>query len=433
MNRIVEKVNFAIPKQPKAKRVAAYARVSSGKDEMLHSLSAQISYYSELIQSHPGWLYCGVFSDEAYTGTKDNRTGFQNLISECRAGNIDLIITKSISRFARNTVTLLETVRELKLFGIDVFFEEQNIHTISTDGELMMTILASYAQAESLSASENQKWRIRKAFENGEIVNLRFLFGYRINGAKIEIDLAQADIVREVFERAVNGESFTAIANDLNNRSITRCLGGKWNSQRIRDLLSNEKYLGNALLQKKYRNNHLEKKLIHNDGQLPKYYAEGTHDAIVDEELFAKAQGILNELATRRETLKKPTLCAFSGMIVCDNCGAKYKRTTSKGKHAWQCKTFLTQGKAFCPSQQIPEEELYRLATEVLELDEFDEDILHRKIKNIRAKNNCTLLFYFTDGTEVSNNWVPRTRKNSWTAEMRECARQRALNQKGRA
>lgn len=433
MNRIVEKVNFPIPKQPKAKRVAAYARVSSGKDEMLHSLSAQISYYSELIQSHPGWLYCGVFSDEAYTGTKDNRTGFQSLISECRAGNIDLIITKSISRFARNTVTLLETVRELKLFGIDVFFEEQNIHTISTDGELMMTILASYAQAESLSASENQKWRIRKAFENGEIVNLRFLFGYRINGAKIEIDPAQADIVREVFERAVNGESFTAIAKDLNNRSITRCLGGKWNSQRIRDLLSNEKYLGNALLQKKYRNNHLEKKLIHNDGQLPKYYAEGTHDAIVDEELFAKAQDILCYLAKRRGTLKKPTLSAFSGLIVCDNCGAKYKRTTSKGKHSWQCKTFLTQGKAFCPSRQIPEEELYRLATEVLKLDKFDEDILHSKIKNIRAKNNCKLTFYFADGKEVSKNWVPRTRKNSWTAEMRECARQRALNQKGRA
>ena len=433
MNRIVEKVNFPISKQPKAKRVAAYARVSSGKDEMLHSLSAQISYYSELIQSHPGWLYCGVFSDEAYTGTKDNRTGFQNLISECRSGNIDLIITKSISRFARNTVTLLETVRELKLLGIDVFFEEQNIHTISADGELMMTILASYAQAESLSASENQKWRIRKAFENGEIVNLRFLFGYRINGAKIEIDPAQADIVREVFERAVNGESFTAIAKDLNNRNITRCLGGKWNSQRIRDLLSNEKYLGNALLQKKYRNNHLEKKLIHNDGQLPKYYAEGTHDAIVDEELFAKAQDILCYLAKRRDTLKKPKLSAFSGMIVCDNCCAKYKRTTSKGKHSWQCKTFLTQGKAFCHSRQIPEEELYRLATEVLKLDKFDEDILHSKIKNIRAKNNCTLLFYFTDGTEVSKNWVPRTRKNSWTAEMRECARQRALNQKGRA
>lgn len=350
MNRIVEKVNFPIPKQPKAKRVAAYAMVSSGKDEMLHSLSAQISYYSELIQGHPGWLYCGVFSDEAYTGTKDNRTGFQSLISECRKGNIDLIITKSISRFARNTVTLLETVRALKLFGIDVFFEEQNIHTISADDELMMTILASYAQAESLSASENQKWRIRKAFENGEIVNLRFLFGYRINGAKIEIDPAQADIVREVFERAVNGESFTSIANDLNNRNITRCLGGKWNSQRIRDLLSNEKYLGNALLQKKYRNNHLEKKLIHNDGQLPKYYAEGTHDAIVDEELFAKAQDILCDLAKRRDTLKKSTLSAFSGMIVCDSTD-KYKTVI------WQCNRKFKDNTC-CKTPHITEDEI---------------------------------------------------------------------------
>lgn len=325
-----------------------------------------------------------------------------------------LILLKKNCAYGLRILLIVFAYRHIKE-NRDVFFEEQNIHTISADGELMMTILASYAQAESLSASENQKWRIRKTFENGEIVNLRFLFGYRINGTNIEIDPAQADIVREVFERAVNGESFTSIANDLNKRSITRCLGGKWNSQRIRGLLSNEKYLGNALLQKKYRNNHLEKKLIHNYGQLPKYYAEGTHDAIVDEELFAKAQGILHDLAKRRETLKKPTLSAFSGMIICDNCGAKYKRTTSKGKHAWQCKTFLTQGKAFCPSRQIPEEELYRLATEVLKLDEFDEDILHSKIKNIRAKNNCTLTFYFADGTEVSKNWVPRSRKNNAT------------------
>ena len=326
MNRIVEKVNFPIPKQPKAKRVAAYASVSSGKDEMLHSLSAQISYYSELIQSHPGWLYCGVFSDEAYTGTKDNRTGFQSLISECRKGNIDLIITKSISRFARNTVTLLETVRELKLFGIDVFFEEQNIHTISADGELMMTILASYAQAESLSASENQKWRIRKAFENGEIVNLRFLFGYRINGAKIEIDPAQADIVREVFERAVNGESFTAIAKDLNNRSITRCLGGKWNSQRIRDLLSNEKYLGNALLQKKFTVDFLSKKMKINEGEVPQYYIENSHEAIIDPMEWDAVQDEFK----RRKSIGRAYSgkSVFGAKIVCGDCGGFYGSKT---------------------------------------------------------------------------------------------------------
>ena len=150
MERIIQKMEPKVPAQPKAKRVAAYARVSSGKDAMLHSLSAQVSYYSDLIQNHPGWLYCGVYADEALTGTKENRAEFQRLLSECRAGNIDLIITKSISRFARNTVVLLQTVRELKSMGVDVYFEEQ-------EGELMLTILASYAQEESLSASENQK------------------------------------------------------------------------------------------------------------------------------------------------------------------------------------------------------------------------------------------------------------------------------------
>ena len=167
MDRIVEKVGIDIPKQPKAVRVAAYARVSTGKDAMLHSLSAQVSYYSSMIQNHPGWVYCGVYSDEAQTGTKANRPGFQKMLSDCRTGKIDMIITKRISRFSRNTVVFLTTVRELQKLGIDVFFENENIHTTSGEGELMLTILASYAQEESLSASENMKWKVRKSFENG--------------------------------------------------------------------------------------------------------------------------------------------------------------------------------------------------------------------------------------------------------------------------
>ena len=201
MERIVERVDFSIPAQPRALRVCAYARVSTGKDAMLHSLSAQVSYYSKMIQSHAGWQYCGVYSDEAMTGTKNRRSGFQQMLEECRKGKIDLIITKSISRFARNTVTLLQTVRELKSLGVDVFFEEQHIHTLSSDGELMMTILASYAQEESLSASENQKWRVRKAFENGELMNLRFLFGYDITPDGIKVNENEAAIVRETYVR----------------------------------------------------------------------------------------------------------------------------------------------------------------------------------------------------------------------------------------
>lgn len=149
------------------KRVAAYCRVSTGKDAMLHSLSAQVSHYSSYIQARPGWEYAGVYADEAFTGTKNERPKFQQMLSDCRAGKIDLILTKSISRFARNTLTMLETVRELKTLGVDVFFEEQNIHSMSGDGELMLTILASFAQEESRSVSDNCKWRIRKDFSEG--------------------------------------------------------------------------------------------------------------------------------------------------------------------------------------------------------------------------------------------------------------------------
>lgn len=262
MKRTVQQIDFAIPAQVKATRVAAYARVSTGKDAMLHSLSAQVSYYSKMIQGHPGWLYCGVYADEALTGTKENRTDFQRLLTDCRAGKIDLVITKSISRFARNTVTLLQTVRELKLLGVDVFFEEQNIHTISADGELMMTILASYAQEESLSASENMKWRYRKGFERGEMMGLRFLFGYDIDKGVVTINQEQARIVQEIFRRYIDGETAGSIAADLNARNIKGALGGAWCPQRIRNIVTNEKYLGNALLQKTFVNNHLEKKQV---------------------------------------------------------------------------------------------------------------------------------------------------------------------------
>lgn len=226
MDRIVERVDFHIPAQPKALRVCAYARVSTGKDAMLHSLSAQVSYYSNMIQSHSGWLYCGVYSNEAVTGTKRERGGFLSMVEECHRGNIDLIITKSISHFARNTVMLLQTIRELKALGVDVYFEEQHIHTQSTDGELMMTILASYAQEESLSASENQKWRVRKAFENGELINLRFMYGYNISQDGIEINEKEAAVVREIFARFNNGDSMSSICRDLESRGIKGALGG---------------------------------------------------------------------------------------------------------------------------------------------------------------------------------------------------------------
>ncbi len=252
MDRVVKRVLLTKTALPKLTRVAAYARVSSAKDAMHHSLSAQVSYYSSLIQRHPGWQYAGVFADEAKTGTKDSREGFQNMIAACRAGSVDAIITKSISRFARNTVTLLETVRELKGYGVDVFFEEQNIHTLSADGELMLSILASYAQEESLSASENQKWRIRKNFEEGKPWNGTML-GYRYHNGTLVIEPQEAEIVRRIFREYLSGKGVVTIANRLNADGIVTRYGNQWHKRSVTCVLQNYAYTGNLLLQTTFR------------------------------------------------------------------------------------------------------------------------------------------------------------------------------------
>ena len=218
MEKFIRKMEAGIPSLPQRRRVAAYARVSSGKDAMLHSLSAQVSYYSEHIQRNPEWSYAGVYVDEALTGTKDNREGFQRLLADCRAGKIDMVLTKSISRFARNMVTLLETVRELKTLGVDVYFEEQNIHSLNGDGELLLTILASYAQEESRSVSENCKWRIRNQFRAGEPANWRFMYGYRIQHGKITVHPVEAEVVREVFRRYLEGRRWPASPGGCGNK-----------------------------------------------------------------------------------------------------------------------------------------------------------------------------------------------------------------------
>lgn len=204
---------------PRKTRVAAYARVSSGKDAMLHSLSAQISYYSEYIQNTPEWDFIAVYADEALTGTKDTRPEFQRLLADCKAGLIDLVLTKSISRLARNTVTILESVRELKEIGVDIYFEEQNIHSLSGDGELMLTILSSYAQEESRSCSENIRWHIRKQFAEGKPTGGNMLGYKQVNGV-FTIIPEEAELVRQIFNYYLSGMGFTAIEKKLHSQGV---------------------------------------------------------------------------------------------------------------------------------------------------------------------------------------------------------------------
>ena len=226
----------ALPRITRRKRVAAYARVSDGKDAMRHSLSAQISYYSALIQHRIEWEFAGVYADDPVSGTKDSRAEFQRMLADCRAGKIDMVITKSISRFARNTLMTLETVRELKVLGVDVFFEKEKVHSLSSDGEFMLSILASYAQEESLSVSENCKWRIRKMFQQGR-PSTGTMLGYRLKDGKLQIVPEEAEVVRQIFADYLGGMGVLAICKKLNAAGIPTKGGGPWMESTVHKIL----------------------------------------------------------------------------------------------------------------------------------------------------------------------------------------------------
>ena len=431
MERTIRKIEHKRIVSLKVTRVAAYARVSSGKDAMLHSLSAQISYYNDMIQKHPGWMYCGVYADEAITGTKDNRENFQKLLAACRRGEVDLVITKSLSRLARNTVTLLETVRELKSLGVDVFFEEQNIHTMSSNGELMLTILASYAQEESLSTSESMKWRIRKNFEQG-IPWVGFLLGYRIHNGEYEVVPAEAETVKRIFDSYLDGMGYIAICKSLNEDGVITRDGNEWQVGHLMRVLSNYCYTGNLLLQRRYRENHITKRSLFNHGELPMYHALDTHEAIIPLETFEAVQA---ERAKRAEKFsskdKRYVEYPFTHRIFCSCCGAPYNRKTAKGKKIWICRTYNTAGKSKCPkSRAVPEKTIEWATCEVLALDEFDPQVFTESVERITAEPGNVLSFLLRDGTCHAVKWEDESRADSWTPEMKEAARQKTLQRR---
>jgi len=407
-------------------RVAAYTRVSLGKEAMLQSLSAQVSYYSAYIQRHKGWQYAGVYADEAVTGTKATRPEFQRMLEACRAGEIDLIVTKSVSRFARNTVTLLSVLRELKDLGVGVFFEREGIWSNSGDGELMVTILASYAQEESRSVSENCKWRIRKRFAEGNPFCLNFLYGYRIESGSLHVVPEEAEIVRGIFADFLSGMGVDAILKKL------RAQGIKMGRNCLKGILRNEKFSGDLLLQKTYIADHLTKRKVVNRGQLPMYHVEGNHEAIIHKETFERAQ---TEIAERHRkyhpsSAPKPPY-PFTGMIRCGICGEKYRRkiTAAGTKYArpvWICQTFNVLGKDACGSQQIPESVLLQQAANTLGIPEFDAGKLTALVSEIMVPGANQLTFIFKNGHEASLTWQT-SRRDSWTPEMRQRAREDSL------
>lgn len=430
--RKIKKIEQTAIQPIRRKRVAAYARVSSGKDAQLHSLSAQISYYNNLIGSRGDWELVGIYADGAMTGTKDNRPEFQRLLGDCRAGKIDLVIAKSITRLARNTVTLLETARELKALNIDIYFEKENIHTLSSDGELMLTLLASFAQEESRSASENVKWRIRKNFEKG-IPAGGSMLGYRYEKGVLQIVPEEAETVKLIFEDFLSGMSTTAIAKKLNRLKLPTKRGGLWSKVSVDTILRQDKYTGDLLLQKTYKSDHINKKRMENHGELPMYYVENSHEAIIDKETFAKVQEQLKRRAEKCTATKPTGPYLFTKIIRCGLCGRHFTRKfTASGKQypkkaKWACSTFQIYGKDECPSQRIPEEILITKTSEILGRDDWGREELLRTIEEILVPEHNYLVYVFHDGHMEGVHWENHSRQESWTPEMRQKARERQL------
>jgi phage integrase family site-specific recombinase len=361
------------------KKVAAYARVSMETDMLHHSLSVQINYYSTLIQNNPDWEYVGVYADEGITGRNTkHRDEFNRLIEDSKNGKIDMILVKSISRFARNTVDLLNTVRELKAVGINVYFERENINSISNEGELLLTLLASFAQEESRSTSENVKWGIRKNFEKGIANSTKAPYGYRWDGEKFRIIKDQAEIVKEIFRRYLDGESAYSIAKNLAEHGVRGQTGNPIEQTSVKLILANPSYTGTRLLQKYYISENQTRK--RNKGELPMYLVDDMYEPIISEEVHEKALEIMKKRAESMPN-KNPKLTPISGLVKCGVCGGGISRRKSSGR--WICNTRERKGKTSCTSRPILEKELKKAAMKIMGEENFSRHEFRNKVEKV--------------------------------------------------
>lgn len=344
----------------KKRRVAGYARVSTDHEVQATSYESQMRYYSEYINGRDDWEFVKMYSDEGISGTNTKlRTGFKSMVEDALDGKIDLIITKSVSRFARNTVDSLTTVRQLKEVGVEIYFEKENIWTLDSKGELLITIMSSLAQEESRSISENVTWGLRKQFAEGKVhFPYTNVLGFKAgeDGA-IVVDQDEAKTVRYIFQQALIGKSPYHIAKDLTEQVIPSPSGkSHWNATTIKRMIRNEKYKGDALLQKTYTTDFLTKKKNINRGELPQYYVENNHEAIVDRETFDAVQQVLENKG------RKSSTTIFSSKLVCGDCGhffgSKVWHSTSKYRRViYQCNEKY-KGISKCSTPHVTEEEV---------------------------------------------------------------------------
>ena len=352
-------------------RVAAYCRVSTDSEEQETSYEAQVQHYTEYIRSKPDWEFVKIYADDGISGTNTRkRDEFNRMIADCEAGKIDLILTKSISRFSRNTLDCLKYTRKLKALNIAVFFEKENINTMDSKGEVLLTIMASLAQQESESLSANVRMGIQYRNQQGKVqVNHNWFLGYTKDAdGNLIIDPAQAEIVHRIYREYLEGASFLQIKRSLEADGIKNGAGHKkWHESNIQQILTNEKYIGDALLQKTYTVSILDKKRAPNNREMPKYYEEGSHEAIIDRDVFMKVKAEIARRANLNPDGKRRVYSskyALSGMVFCGHCGDIYRRVKWNNRGCkstvWRCVSRVLKGKMDfdCPARTVKEEVL---------------------------------------------------------------------------
>lgn len=366
-------IKAATSEKPKL-RVAAYCRVSTDSDEQATSYEAQIEHYTEYIGKNPDLELAGIFADDGISGTNTKyRAEFNRMIDECMAGNIDMVITKSISRFARNTLDCLKYIRQLKDKNIPVYFEKEAINTLDAKGEVLITIMASLAQQESQSMSQNIKLGLQYRYQQGKVqINHNHFLGYTKDAeGNLIIDPEQAEVVKRIYREYLEGKSMDKIAAGLEADGILTGAGKtKWWTSTINKILRNEKYIGDALLQKTYTTDFLTKTRVKNHGAMPQYYVEGNHEAIIPKDIFMMVQ---EELVRRRvvHTSKNGTKRSFtsnhcfSQMVYCAECDEIFRRIhwNNRGCKSivWRCESRLTNTGIACKARTVNEEALKKI------------------------------------------------------------------------
>ena len=351
-----------ISEQAKKLRVAAYARVSSDSADQLNSFATQVAYYTDFIQSKDEWEFAGLYADEAVSGTTaEKRDDFQRLLADCRTGKIDRILVKSISRFARNTLDCLQTVRELKQLGVAVEFEKEGIDTGNMGSEMLLSILGSAAQEESLSISKNLKWSYRRRMRSGDFITCNAPLGYFLKDGALVPDPQEVPIVQYIFSSYLAGHSMDEIATFLNDQEAkySRKEMTRWYRTSIRYILSNEKYIGDSLLQKTFTPNELPLVNIRNRGQLSQFYVKDSHPAIIPLEMFEAVQRLMKRRAATHTAKPKPGGFPLSHMMKCGFCGSTFQRHLKKEGARWCCYQHR-KDKSLCVMEVVAESEVYQ-------------------------------------------------------------------------